>query len=213
MLFDISGKILAHAQETLGFPVEWSFGGGTALMLQIDHRESHDIDLFLDDPQLLPFLNPETQQIPLERLPDTYHVEGRHVLKLAYGDAGEIDFICCASITEDPTALTEIRGQRVALEKPGEIIAKKVSYRGTMFQPRDMFDLAAVTEYYGADYSVGALRQCTYEARQGAFEQVQKAVPESVAKINSQLMSREKTQHLVDRAQEISREVLELSLK
>lgn len=39
----------------------WSFGGGTALMLQIAHRESHDIDLFIDDPQILPFLNPETQ--------------------------------------------------------------------------------------------------------------------------------------------------------
>jgi hypothetical protein len=52
MLFDISAKILEHAQDTLGFTVEWSFGGGTALMLRIDHRESHDIDLFLDDPQL-----------------------------------------------------------------------------------------------------------------------------------------------------------------
>lgn len=30
-------------------------------MLQIDHRESDDIDIFLDDPQVLPFLNPETQ--------------------------------------------------------------------------------------------------------------------------------------------------------
>ena len=26
----------------------WSFGGGTALMLQINHRESHDIDLFIE---------------------------------------------------------------------------------------------------------------------------------------------------------------------
>jgi len=28
----------------------WTFGGGTALMLQIDHRESFDVDIFLDDP-------------------------------------------------------------------------------------------------------------------------------------------------------------------
>lgn len=34
----------------------WTFGGGTAMMLQIDHRESHDVDLFLDDPQLLPYV-------------------------------------------------------------------------------------------------------------------------------------------------------------
>ncbi len=31
----------------------WTLGGGTALMLQIDHRESQDIDIFLSDPQLL----------------------------------------------------------------------------------------------------------------------------------------------------------------
>jgi hypothetical protein len=213
MLFDISAEILEHAQNALGFPVEWSFGGGTALMLQIDHRESHDIDLFLDDPQLLPFLNPETQEIPLERLPDSYHVEGNHVLKLAYGDAGEIDFICCASITESPTELTDVRGQSVALEKAAEIIAKKVSYRGSLFQPRDMFDLAAVTERYGSKYSVDALRQCSKEAREAALDRVQKANPESIAKINSQLMFREKTRHLVDRAQDMSREVLELALR
>ena len=33
---------------------DWTFGGGTAMMLQIDHRESHDVDLFIVDPQLLP---------------------------------------------------------------------------------------------------------------------------------------------------------------
>ena len=33
----------------------WTLGGGTAMMLQIDHRESHDIDIFFPDPQLLPF--------------------------------------------------------------------------------------------------------------------------------------------------------------
>ncbi|MCG8559317.1 MAG: nucleotidyl transferase AbiEii/AbiGii toxin family protein [Hyphomicrobiales bacterium] len=57
----------------------WTFGGGTALMLQIEHRESHDIDLFIDDPQILPLLNPETQdfkpphraqQLPLRRHED-----------------------------------------------------------------------------------------------------------------------------------------------
>ena len=36
-------------------------------MLQIDHRESHDIDLFLSDPQFLPYLNPETEGFELDR--------------------------------------------------------------------------------------------------------------------------------------------------
>ena len=71
-LFNVAIGILNHFKEKNGFSPQWSFGGGTALMLQIDHRESHDIDLFLDDPQYLPFLNPETQGIKLDRVPDSY---------------------------------------------------------------------------------------------------------------------------------------------
>jgi hypothetical protein len=37
-----------------------------------------------------------------------------------------------------------------------EIIAKKVHFRGARIQPRDMLDLAAVAEHYGADYDSGA---------------------------------------------------------
>src|SRR3546814_12073265 len=87
-------------------------------MLQIDHRESHDIDLFLDDPQYLPFLNPETQGIKLERAPDSYQA-GTDALKLAYEELGEIDFICCDNILLDPTAATDVRGPAVPLEKIG----------------------------------------------------------------------------------------------
>jgi hypothetical protein len=35
----------------------WTFVGGTAMMVQIDHRESDDVDIFLPDPQSLPFLD------------------------------------------------------------------------------------------------------------------------------------------------------------
>ena len=35
-------------------------------MLQIDHRESFDVDIFIDDPQALPYLNPQTQGIALD---------------------------------------------------------------------------------------------------------------------------------------------------
>jgi hypothetical protein len=55
-LFDLAVDILDRFREAQGHTPGWSFGGGTALMLQIDHRESHDIDIFLDDPQILPFL-------------------------------------------------------------------------------------------------------------------------------------------------------------
>src|SRR3546814_3039172 len=82
---------------------------------------------------------------------DSYQA-GTDVLKLAYEELGEIDFICCDNILLDPTAATDVRGHAVALETPAEIIAKKVFYRGWSLQPRDMFDLAAVAEHFGSDY-------------------------------------------------------------
>lgn len=36
------------------------------MMLQISHRESHDIDLFLDDPQLLPYLTASVGELAFE---------------------------------------------------------------------------------------------------------------------------------------------------
>lgn len=181
-------------------------------MLQIDHRESHDIDLFLDDPQLLPYLNPSTQGIPLARRPDSYSVQGTTVLKLAYSQTGEIDFIVCGDITDHPTEKHEVRGQRVALETPAEIVAKKVYYRGWSFQPRDMFDLAAVTEHYGEDYVLAALRQVGSDPCAKALAVIEKATPAFVQSINAQLMVRDGTRHLTNHAQDVSRKLLKQAL-
>ncbi|WP_323131355.1 hypothetical protein [Sinorhizobium medicae] len=51
-------------------------------MLQIDHRESFDVDIFLDDPQLLPYLNPKTQGYALDINPDGYESDGSRTLKI-----------------------------------------------------------------------------------------------------------------------------------
>lgn len=208
VLFDLATAVLDHFERTNGFMPEWSFGGGTALMLQIDHRESHDIDLFLDDPQILPFLNPETQGIALDRRPDSYDTDGTGVLKLAYLDIGEIDFICAPGITDIPTSMHEVRGRTVALETPAEIVAKKVHFRGWNFQPRDMFDLAAVAEQCGDHYVISALRQCGSGRCRTALDAIEKAAPAAVEAINAQLMVRETTRHLIGTAQPVSRDLL-----
>jgi len=39
-LFDQAARIIDHANSRFTLIDRWSFGGGTALMLQIDHRES-----------------------------------------------------------------------------------------------------------------------------------------------------------------------------
>jgi len=212
-LFDLAVEILHHCYKTNGFTPEWSFGGGTALMLSIDHRESHDIDIFLDDPQVLPFLNPEMQDYPLTQLPSGYVSDGTRALKLVYENVGEIDFICSAHILDDPYGSQNVRGHRVKLETPAEIIAKKIYFRGSYLQPRDMFDLAAVAEHFGHDYVVRALRECGGGPCQAALSVVEKAKPEFVQSIAGQLMYRERTRHLVTTAQETTRDILQLALQ
>jgi hypothetical protein len=59
-LFTVACELIDQVNTPYKILDRWSFGGGTAMMLQIDHRESHDIDIFLNDPQLLPYLNPAT---------------------------------------------------------------------------------------------------------------------------------------------------------
>lgn len=61
--------LLEHAVALLrtvpapgGRPVVWSLGGGTVLMFHYAHRTSRDIDVFLKDPQLLPYLSPRLNE-------------------------------------------------------------------------------------------------------------------------------------------------------
>ncbi|MCV3765587.1 nucleotidyl transferase AbiEii/AbiGii toxin family protein [Rhizobium sp. TRM95796] len=138
-LFLKANDILGRA----GFQDRWSFGGGTALMLQIGHRESHDIDVFLPDPQLLAYLDPGKGNIGLVQGLAAYHGDGVRFLKLSFGAAGEIDFIACPDLTSTPNRKLEVLGLSTRVETIGEILAKKVYFRGASLLPRDMFDIAA----------------------------------------------------------------------
>jgi len=120
----------------------WTFGGGTAMMLQIGHRESHDVDIFLSDPQLLPFLDPDKQDFDFESRPSDYRGDGTGFLKLAF-EVGEIDFIVAQSLTSSPTVDATVEDEAVLLETAPEVIAKKIYHRGNSIMPRDIFDIAA----------------------------------------------------------------------
>lgn len=163
-LFDIAVAIIDQANKDTSVIDRWALGGGTALMLQIDHRESHDIDIFVDDPQLLPFLNPETQDFSLSLQPSSYVSDGTQSLKVVFDNVGEIDVICCGWLTDDFASSKEVNGRQVLLEMPGEIIAKKIFHRGWNLQPRDMFDIAAVRQSHGDPYLIEALSEFQKEA-------------------------------------------------
>ena len=127
-------------QANRPFPVidVWTLGGGTAMMIQIDHRESRDIDIFFDDPQILAYLDPGKRNFELHVPPSGYHGDGARFLRLAFESLGEIDFIACPALTAHPSISSVIDGRRVEVETLEEIIAKKVFFRGAQIKPRDI---------------------------------------------------------------------------
>jgi hypothetical protein len=134
--------------ERQGQPVpDWVLGGGTALMIFADHRLSRDVDAFIDDPQYLALLSPETTDVWKCSSWD----RAAHYLKLKYPE-GEIDFLVTTPISSLPPIekridLTGIRkGSKptIRLDPPTEIALKKLHYRATMLKPRDVFDIAVI---------------------------------------------------------------------
>lgn len=131
-----------------GGATEWSFGGGTALTQDLDHRISYDIDAFLESKlvtRLVPNVNPTTKRICWNEKTQRadYQWPGNY-LKLNIEGKGEIDFLSVGDIVENPTRTFEFEGANINKERPAEIIAKKLRYRSSKFKPRDAFDLAAV---------------------------------------------------------------------
>lgn len=113
------------------------------MMLQIGHRQSEDIDIFLEDPQLLSYLDPNLHDFEFEIMPSDYQGDGAHFLKLAFDRIGEVDFIVSAPLTEAPSTRRKVEGEDVDVETIAEIITKKVHFRGAHITPRDIFDIAA----------------------------------------------------------------------
>ena len=130
-----------------GFVPGWTFGGGTSLAIDLEHRISYDIDAFMDSARtiqrLVPVINPVTRSIcwnPATQQAD-YQYPG-HYLKLIVGDVGEIDFLAASPLTAAATKPFDFDGRLIARERPAEVIAKKLYYRGSNFKTRDVFDLA-----------------------------------------------------------------------
>lgn len=135
---------LFDAVASDGFTIpRWSLGGGTVLMFYYAHRKSKDIDIFIPDPQFLAYINPRIGGRG-EDVTSEYKDAAEYV-KLFLAE-GEIDFVACAPLTNHPFEEHEVLGRRILLEKPVEIVAKKIWYRGDRATPRDLLDLAMVTE-------------------------------------------------------------------
>lgn len=207
-LFDRATSIIDQANREFNLIDSWTFGGGTALMLQIDHRESFDVDIFVQDPQLLPYLNPQTQGYELDISPDGYESDGSRALKIVFEGVGELDFICAPSLTDNPTIEARVRGRDVLLETPAEIIAKKIYYRGASMQPRDMFDLACVVKALGTDYVVKTLSPFR-DGCEKALNVARQMNPQFAEAIMKKLLYRESFSEIPAEAQAMTVELLE----
>jgi hypothetical protein len=134
------------------------------MMLQIDHRESHDVDIFLSDPQWLSFLDPQKHDFRFGIWPTDYDGDGSSFQKFAFKDIGEIDFIIGRAMTASPAIQATVDGEATLLETIPEIITKKIYYRGRSIKPRDIFDIAAAGEQHVASV-IDALRSYRDEVK------------------------------------------------
>lgn len=119
----------------------WTFGGGTVLMHKFSHRFSKDIDIFSSDRQLLGYISPRINDALEDRA--IKYIEQDNFIKI-YLKEGEIDFILSPRISNCKPVQAIIEGEKIFLDHPVEIIAKKIEHRANEFKARDVFDLAIV---------------------------------------------------------------------
>ncbi len=141
-LFESALALTDHLATVVDNPV-WTFGGGTVLMLRLNHRYSRDIDLFVPDPQYLGHVTPRLCDVA-ERL-TTQYVEAAEYVKLLLPN-GEIDIVVGEPLTIQPWEVIPHRGRHILVETNAEIVAKKMHRRGYQAKARDLFDLCAVAE-------------------------------------------------------------------
>lgn len=143
-------QALTHsAREQGGTFFSPVLGGGTRLMLAMEHRISDDIDLFIDSPGWIPYVSPRTNE-RFEKELVTYNEDGDHV-KWVFPN-GEIDFIVRTPLlTQDKLWNPSAEETTFPLEPPFEVLAKKLFYRGWALTPRDLFDWHSFEQHVPID--------------------------------------------------------------
>lgn len=174
--------------------------------LQIDHRESHDVDIFLSDPQWLPFLDPQKHDFQFEIWPTDYNGDGSSFQKFAFRDIGEIDFIVGHAMTSPPTTAVTIEGETTLLETIPEIITKKIYHRGSRIRPRDIFDIAAAGEQH-ADSVIDALQSYRNEVNI-TLTTIDRLNPDFVNNAIAQMSIKDKYHSAAKTALERTKEIL-----
>lgn len=143
-LFARALHMMDAAQPAGQRSLAWTLGGGSALMRRHRHRRSTGVDLFLRDTRMLQCIAPRLIEAAGSLLVDL--VEESTAVRI-YFPEGEVAFIACGLLTENPVRCESILGRQVLIESSAEIIAKKLSHRAAAFPARDLFDIAAVAAF------------------------------------------------------------------
>ena len=177
------------------------------MMLQIDHRESHDVDIFLIDPQLLPLLDPQKSDFQFEIPLSGYSGDGARFLKLGFDKIGEIDFIVGTALTVTPTKQDIVEGETVLLDTIPEIITKKIHYRGASIKPRDIFDIAAAGERH-ANSIIKELKAYRDDVAR-TLATIDKLNPDFVSSAISQMLIKDRYAAMAKTSLERAKEILQ----
>ena len=135
----VARRIVVDVSQRSGRDFQPLLGGGTRLMLTLNHRMSHDIDLFFTDAQWIGYLTPRLND-RVEALTADYE-EAADYLKLRFPE-GEIDFIVRTRLLDLPPESEP--DTTFALDPMAEVLAKKLFFRGATLTPRDLFDWWAI---------------------------------------------------------------------
>lgn len=146
--------LLQHAiaaMETLPSDAFWTWGGGTALSIHLDHRISYDIDIFLENPEHLKLLHPARNNV-IKDLTHDIQCPG-HYMKLLF-EVGEIDFLLDSLRTSPGFTRENIAGHDISIETIEEVLVKKLHFRGSKAIARDVFDVEAARQFARASFEV-----------------------------------------------------------
>ncbi len=181
-----AADIVSNAEESAkSGRMDPLLGGGTRLMLELNHRISHDIDLFIRDPQWIGFLSPRLN----DKVGDLVHgyEEDATFLKLKFPE-GEIDFIVRMSLTGLPPESSE--KSRFLLEPVEEVLAKKLFYRGASLTPRDLFDWACIESMHPEALDVQRIAQVTHTRLEGIHQSLERMESSPSARRTWELIER-----------------------
>ena len=144
-------------------------------MLALDHRISHDIDLFMRDPQWIAYITPRLNE-RVDAVVAGYE-EAADFIKLRLPD-GEIDFIVRGSLLGLPDEVSD--ETPLLLEPLAEVLAKKLFYRGAALTPRDLFDWWAVEALQPSHVPKAQMGRLLESRRPGIFNALD-LLPDSTA--------------------------------